>query len=83
MENSIYIVQSYFWKDSWISEEPYSRQYGNFEECLAHLEKIKIENSKYNPILDSVKNKLKYSTDGRRNYLHEIIEVTKLEKNGN
>lgn len=81
MEN-LYLVESFFWKDNWINEEPSSRKYGTFSECLNNLEKEKDENYKYAPVLNMDKMELTYSTDERRHYMLRVVKIEPLVETG-
>jgi hypothetical protein len=74
----LYLVESFFWRDNWINEDPYSMRYGTLSECLNHLEKAKDENYKYEPVLNLDKMELTYSSDNRRHYLLRIVKITPL-----
>ena len=71
----LYLVECFFWKDSWINEEPSRRLYGNKEDCISFLETEKIENEKYGASLNYEEMELSYSTDERRHYLLRIVEI--------
>ena len=74
----LYLVESYFWKDSWINETPYSRNYGTLAECKEFLIKESASQSKYIRVVSSDGLELSYSTDERRHYLLKIVKIEPL-----
>jgi len=78
LREELFVIEKFFWKDSWINEEPSERLVGTKRECEDYLLWQKEMSAQFNPELKY--NKLTWKTDERRSYMLRICEATLLRQ---